>query len=151
MTPTSPALPAPTPTNVIVPPQVSGVTYSPSLLAVLGVLGAILTQLVGFGFITNATDGLIVAIAGPVVALGVLAYDVFVRHVKVKHALAIAQHLSIPLAHEMGTAVGELDPTLKPAIEAAEQRITALESFQAQLSAATRTAAPGGVVGAGPV
>lgn len=149
-TSTSSALPVPTPTNVIVPPQVSGVTYSPNLLVILSVIGAALTQLVGFGFITNTADQLIVAIAGPVVALGVLAYDVLVRHVKVKHAAAIAQHLTVPLVGEIGTAVGDVDPTLKPAIEAVEQRVQALEGFQAQLSAATRPAA-GGVVGAGPV
>lgn len=94
----------------VTPTPLPGVTYSPQLLVILTVLGAILSQIVAFGILTTGEAQEYIAIGGPLVALGVLIYDVAVRHVHAKTALAMAgrplRELEPLVAHEAGQIGG---------------------------------------------
>lgn len=142
----------------ITPPALSGVTYSPTLLAVLSAVGAIVSQIVAYGIITAEQAQLAVSIGGPLIALGVLAYDVFVRHVKANHALALATGPLRALEPQIGQMFGEIkhaDPAAAPLIDEAAliERVAsgALAQVSANLAsaAAHRTPSPlaGGVGG----
>jgi hypothetical protein len=143
-------------TAVITPPPLTGVTYSPTLLTALSIVGAILTQFVAFGIITNTVDQLVVAIAGPVVALAVLAYDVFVRHVQAKHALALAAG-PLRMLEPMVAELGKVEPAAAPAINEAEIIARVAEAALGQVqdglarAAATGHRPPLGQVGEGAV
>lgn len=111
MTPES----TPSPAVKMIP--LPGVTDSPAALAGASTVGAAVTELVSFGLIGNTTAQLVVAIAGIVVPLAVLAYDGLVRHA---HGRALGPRLApaqlLPFAEaSIGQAenvVSELDPAL---------------------------------------
>jgi hypothetical protein len=65
----------PAPSPIVIP----GVGVPPLALAILSVLGSIVTEIVNFQWISGTTANVIVGIAGIVVPLAVYAYDIYLR------------------------------------------------------------------------